>query len=257
MKDRAAGPTTSFTTRPARKGSKAARRCRSRSSCGPSRATTERASGPDLEIALLDGPAGVVRARAAELGFPNACDPAAPVSGEMADLHDAVALRQDTPVSVSLLLRRLLRFDWHVARVAAAPDESDRDSGDHRVATVAIPRQWFRDRWPEPDPSNRQMVQLLGPATRRTRKPAPPTLVSRPRRRYAGAMPTIDHCPGCPYREFGPAVGPRGCPAARRRGRTRGTDSRGSGRWSAWRQRSAAAGATPMWGCGLPCSSGR
>ena len=160
-------------------------------------------------------PAGVVRARAAELGFPNACDPAAPVSGEMADLHDAVALRQDTPVSVSLLLRRLLRFDWHVARVAAAPDESDRDSGDHRVATVAIPRQWFRDRWPEPDPSNRQMVQLLGPATRRTRKPAPPTLVSRPRRRYAGAMPTIDHCPGCPYREFGPAVGPRGNPASR------------------------------------------
>src|SRR5450759_4205711 len=98
MKDRAAGPTTSFTTRPARKGSKAARRCRSRSSCGPSRATTERASGPDLEIALLDGPAGVVRARAAELGFPNACDPAAPVSVEMTDRHDAAGLRQDTRV---------------------------------------------------------------------------------------------------------------------------------------------------------------
>jgi uracil-DNA glycosylase family 4 len=28
-------------------------------------------------------------------------------------------------------------------------------------------------------------------------------------------VPTIDHCPGCPYREFGPAVGPRGDPASR------------------------------------------
>ena len=36
---------------------------------------------------------------------------------------------------------------------------------------------------------------------------------SAPRRRYAGAMPTIGHCPGCPYREFGPAMDPRGHPA--------------------------------------------
>jgi len=34
------------------------------------------------------------------------------------------------------------------------------------------------------------------------------------RRRYAGAMPTIKHCPGCPYREFGPAIGPRGDPTS-------------------------------------------
>lgn len=27
-------------------------------------------------------------------------------------------------------------------------------------------------------------------------------------------MPTIDHCPGCPYREFGPAIGPRGDPTS-------------------------------------------
>jgi hypothetical protein len=44
------------------------------------------------------GQRAFVRARAAELGFPNACDPAAPVSGEMTDLHDAAALRQDTRV---------------------------------------------------------------------------------------------------------------------------------------------------------------
>jgi DNA polymerase len=28
-------------------------------------------------------------------------------------------------------------------------------------------------------------------------------------------MPTIDHCTGCPYREFGPAIGTRGDPASR------------------------------------------
>ena len=28
-------------------------------------------------------------------------------------------------------------------------------------------------------------------------------------------MPIIDNCPDCPYREFGPAIGPRGDPASR------------------------------------------
>jgi uracil-DNA glycosylase family 4 len=27
-------------------------------------------------------------------------------------------------------------------------------------------------------------------------------------------MPTVDHCPGCPYREFGPAIGPGGDPTS-------------------------------------------
>lgn len=32
---------------------------------------------------------------------------------------------------------------------------------------------------------------------------------------YADTVPTIEHCPDCPYRDFGPAVGTRGNPASR------------------------------------------
>jgi uracil-DNA glycosylase family 4 len=42
-----------------------------------------------------------------------------------------------------------------------------------------------------------------------------PGVYSPELRAYPAAMTTVDHCPDCPYREFGPAVGTRGDPSSR------------------------------------------
>jgi DNA polymerase len=42
-----------------------------------------------------------------------------------------------------------------------------------------------------------------------------PTASDAGDRHYSCRMTGIEHCPGCPYREFGPAVGSRGDPAGR------------------------------------------
>ena len=64
------------------------------------------------------------------------------------------------------------------------------------------------------DPPEMENVSLSA-RSMRWRRAFPPGPKPPPWRRYAGTVPFIDWCPGCPYRDFGKAISPRGDPASR------------------------------------------